>query len=255
MHKMFVMVIVTAGAIGAADSPYVGTWKLNPAKSDFGATIITIAQTNSGEMLFTEMGESHSFRIDGKDYAWFLGRTAAWKQIDPNTWIATEKLNGKIVMTDTAKVSSDGQTQTVNFKEQKPDGGTTDTTVILKRVSAGTGLAGKWRVTSEKTSAVDLFQLTVSGNNLITYKSPDPNIVCEAKFDDMDYPETGPTIGKGLTLAFKKTAAGGLELTEKSNGKPRYHSIMIVSADGKTLTETGDMVGANEKVTLVYERQ
>jgi hypothetical protein len=33
----------------AADLPYAGKWKMNPAKSDFGETRVTITDLGSGE--------------------------------------------------------------------------------------------------------------------------------------------------------------------------------------------------------------
>lgn len=42
----------------AAGPPYAGKWKLNVAKSDFGETTVTFAQTASGQMQFTAQGQS-----------------------------------------------------------------------------------------------------------------------------------------------------------------------------------------------------
>jgi hypothetical protein len=41
----------------------------------------------------------------------------------------------------------------------------------------------------------------------------------------------------------------------KNNGKLLFKSTYTVSADGKTLTDHSTSVGANEKTTVVYERQ
>ncbi len=59
--------------------------EFNPAKSDFGESTVTFAQTGSGEMQFTAEGQSYTFKTDGKDYPAIFGTTAAWKQIDANT--------------------------------------------------------------------------------------------------------------------------------------------------------------------------
>jgi hypothetical protein len=42
---------------------------------------------------------------------------------------------------------------------------------------------------------------------------------------------------------------------EKQNGKPLFKLSFEVSADGKTLTETGGPVGVDEKFRAVYDRQ
>ena len=47
-----VFAIAAVAAVAAADPPYVGKWKMNPAKSDFGQTTATYEQLPSGEMQF-----------------------------------------------------------------------------------------------------------------------------------------------------------------------------------------------------------
>src|ERR1051325_741452 len=74
------------GVMMAADSPFIGKWKLNPAKSQFAGTTMTIDLLPSGEMQMTAEGQSYKFKIDSKEYPAFLGMTASWKQVDPNTW-------------------------------------------------------------------------------------------------------------------------------------------------------------------------
>ena len=44
-------------------------------------------------------------------------------------------------------------------------------------------------------------------------------------------------------------------MTVKNKGKLLYKVGYTVSADGKTLTETGSATATNEKVTVVYDRQ
>jgi hypothetical protein len=52
-----------------------------------------------------------------------------------------------------------------------------------------------------------------------------------------------------------KSGARGLDLTVKRDGKQLYKVAYTVSADGKTLTETGGSTLTNEKVKVVYDRQ
>jgi hypothetical protein len=113
--------VLTSGTVLSAQSdkaglPYAGKWKLNMAKNDFGQTTVTFAQTGSGEMQLTAAGQSYTFRVDGKDYPALFGRTAAWKQIDANTWETVNKQDGKLLITETTRLSPDGKTLTVNAK-------------------------------------------------------------------------------------------------------------------------------------------
>jgi hypothetical protein len=57
--RLTVLVAVFATTVFAADPPYVGKWKLNPAKSDFGETTVTYEQTAGGDMKLTADGQSY----------------------------------------------------------------------------------------------------------------------------------------------------------------------------------------------------
>jgi hypothetical protein len=117
MRKMLVIgtIILFASGTASAQSdktaalPYAGKWKLNFAKSDFGETTIAFTKEAAGQMQFTSMGQSYNFQVDGKDYPALFGRTAAWKQIDANTWEVTIKQDGKLILTETTKLSADGK--------------------------------------------------------------------------------------------------------------------------------------------------
>lgn len=254
--------ILFAGGIAASarpdktgDPPYAGKWKLNFAKSDFGETTIAFTKAASGQMQFTMMGQSYTFHMDEKDYPALFGRTAAWKQIDANTWETTIKQDGRLIVTETSRLSPDGKTLTLNTKGPKPAGGTFEETVVYVRMSGGPGLEGKWKTKNIKGSAPTVLELTPSGDDGLTIRIPDFQINCEAKFDGKDYPATGPTVPAGLTIAVTKTGPRSFDILEKKDGKEIFKLSFAVSADGKTLTETGGAVGTNEKFKAVYERQ
>jgi hypothetical protein len=247
-------IAVSAQPNQATDLPYAGTWKLNVSKSDFGETTIAIAKAPGG-MQFTAMGQSYTFEVDGKDRPALFGRTAAWKQVDANTWETSFKQDGKPIATDSVKLSADGKTLTINTKGPKPAGGTFEPTTVYDRASGGPGLEGKWKTKNVQTSAPTVIELTPSGADGLTIRIPDFQINCEAKFDGKDYPATGPTVPPGLTLALTKSGPRSFELNEKQNGKPIVKLSFTASADGKTLTETGGAPGSTEKFKAVYERQ
>jgi hypothetical protein len=255
MRQKLSIFVAVAGTLAAAELPYAGKWKMNPAKSDFGESTITVAKTASGEMQYTADGQSYTFKFDGKDYPALLGQTAAWKQIDANTWETVDKLKGKVLSTDKTTLSPDGKTLTINMKETKPDGGTRDEAIVLQRVSGNAGLAGKWKTKTFKSSSPDVMELAAMGDDGLKLTIVDFNLTCEARFDGKDYPCTGPTMAQGWTMTAKKGGPRTVEIVDKLNGKPLYQVTMTVSEDGKTLTETGGAVGVNEKFKAVYERQ
>lgn len=69
LHQRFCagLVFAAGAVVAAADPPYVGKWKMNPAKSNFGETTITYEALPSGETQATLDGLPYKFRMDGKD--------------------------------------------------------------------------------------------------------------------------------------------------------------------------------------------
>jgi len=249
------LMLLAAGTLAAADPPYAGKWKFNPAKSDFGETTVTYSQTPSGEMQVTAGGLSYTFKTDGKDYPAIFGTTAAWKQIDANTWETTDKLNGKVTGVDSTKLSADGKTLTIESKGAKPNGESFDDTTVYQRVSGGPGIAGKWKTKNFKMSSPGMMEFVPDGPDGLTMNILDQNATCKARFDGKDYPATGPQMPPNFTLALKKAGPRAFDMTVKNNGKAVFMSTYTVSADGKTLTETGSAVGVAEKYKSVYDKQ
>ncbi|HYU79735.1 MAG TPA: hypothetical protein VEK56_12165 [Vicinamibacterales bacterium] len=252
---LFVFVFAAAIAIAATDLPYAGKWKMNPAKSDFGELTITYEQLPSGEMQATVDGQPYKFKIDEQEYPALFGSTAAWKSLGPNSWQTTWRMKGKVLTTDTSTLSADGKTLTVNSKGTKPNGEAIDDTATFERVSGGPGLSGKWKTKNMKSSSPNVLELTPSGADGLTFKIADINLTCEAKLDAKDYPCSGPTLGPGWTVALAGDGPRAFGMTVKNSGKVMYKMAYSVSADGKTLTETGGSTATNEKIKVIYDRQ
>jgi hypothetical protein len=250
----FTGVMALATVVAAADLPYVGKWKMNPAKSDFGETTTTFEQLPSGEMQMTGGGQSYKFKVDGKDYPAFFGTTASWKSLSPASWETTTKLNGKVLTTDTLTLSADGKTLTTNSTGTKPNGEKINDTAVSERVSGTSGLAGKWKTKNMKSASPSVLEFSQSGADGLTIKIVDMDLTCNAKLDGKDYPCSGPTLAPGWTVAFNNDAKA-LDMNVKNNGKAVFKVSYSVSADGKTLTETGVATGTTEKTKVVYDRQ
>ena len=135
------MVFALACGLQAAQSPFSGTWKLNPTKSTISAPsphaeIIQVkADENSievsREVLDPRSGKttngSYKAAFDGNDYP-VIGNpredSIAFQRIDANTLKATAKKSGKVVGEYTFVVSADGRTTTVNYTEPDSEGNT-----------------------------------------------------------------------------------------------------------------------------------
>ncbi|HEU4938888.1 MAG TPA: hypothetical protein VFT39_20705 [Vicinamibacterales bacterium] len=252
---VFAIAAAAVVALVAADPPYMGKWKMNPAKSDFGETTVTYEQLPSGEMQATMAGASYKFKLDGKEVPATFGTTATWKTLSANKWETTWKLNGKTLTTDTLTLSPDGKAMTVNSKGKKPNGEMLDDTVVAERVSGSSGLAGKWRTKNVKSAAPSVLEIAASGADGVVFKIVDMDLTCNGKFDGKDHPCSGPTLGPGWTASFANAGPRALDMSIKNNGKEFFKLSYSVSADGKTLTESGTATGPNEKTKVVYDKQ
>jgi hypothetical protein len=242
-------------AILAAENPFAGTWKLNPAKSKLTGDTVTYERTESGQIRSTAGGLTYTFRLDGREYPAPLGYTAAWRQRDERTWETVNRLNGKLIGTDTITVSPDGRTRTVISKGAKPNGERFEDTAVYERVSGDAGLLGTWRSTEVKAGSPTLFRIAPYGEDGLTFTLVDYKATCNAKLDGKDYPATGPAIPPGFTLAARLTGERTLELVQKAKGKVLGASTYTLSADGRELTEVYQPAAVNEPVTAVYDRQ
>jgi hypothetical protein len=252
MKKVLVLLCALAAAALAADLPYVGKWKVNLAKSDFGLTTFSIESLPGGEWQTTVFGVTARFKMDGNEYPDGMGGAVTWKDAGNNTWESVSKANGKVTAKDTLKLSADGKTLTDSNKEVKLDGGSIDSTTVYSRASGGPGLAGKWQ-TKKVSGAGTMIEMTASGSDGLTFKDLDQGMTCASRLDGKDYPCTGPMVPTGFTSSVK-TAGRSLDLTVKKDGKPFFTATYIVSADGKTLTETGAPATGGDKFKIVFDR-
>src|SRR5882724_7708616 len=213
MRNVFLIGTCLCGLVAASDAPYAGKWKMNVAKSNFGDAIVSYEQLPSGEMKANMDGQTYTFKTDGKDVMTPWGMTMAWKAVDAKTWEVTEKTDGKVTATSTAKLSDDGKMMTLDVKRAKADGGTSNDNMTFERVSGGPGLAGKWKTKNLKTSSPEMLSLTQRGSDDLTISLGNEGGVCEAKFDGKDYPATGPVWPSGWTCVIAKNGARGVDLT------------------------------------------
>jgi hypothetical protein len=132
---LLVLCLITSGSALAQGDPFLGTWKLNVAKSKFGAgparkseTRIVVS-TPTGMKIDVDRtnadGTNQQFEytanLDGKSYPITgngpYGADAISVNLSaPNTIASTLTKAGKVVATGTSVVSKDGKTLTISAK-------------------------------------------------------------------------------------------------------------------------------------------
>ena len=250
-------ILLAVGIAFAADSPFAGTWKLNPAKSEFTGTTVKLEQGPAGEMKMTAEGQSYTFRIDGKAYPTPWGATAAWTQVNPGSWEAVYRMadKGTHLGTDTLALSADGKTLTLTSRGTTPSGEKFENATVYARAAGTAGLVGTWRSTKVQFNSPEVMQIADSEGDGLKWTLPAYVATVDVNFDGKDYVLSGPTVPPGFTLAMRRIDARSFELTNKLGGKIVYRGTYALSADGKTLTVTSMAEGTQEKVKAVYDRQ
>jgi hypothetical protein len=144
---------VLSGPLWAQDNPFVGTWKLNTAKSKFvpgpgpkSLTRTIAAQGSGASYSFAGVGAdgasiaySFSTNYDGKDSA-ITGAgapggadTIALKRVSSRKVEGTLKKGGKEIGKVGAEVSSDGKVSTVKSKGKTGDGNDFSTETVYDK--------------------------------------------------------------------------------------------------------------------------
>lgn len=253
MNLRFALLCSVVTVAFAADMPYLGKWKQNVAKSDFGDTTLTYESLPGGEWQASFFGISYKFKMDGKEYPDGMGGTTAWKPINSTTWDIVDKTNGKVTTTVALKLSADGKTLDETDKINKADGGTMESSTTYRRISGGPGLAGKWK-TQKISGAAATMEFTSSAPDQLTYRDMDMGMTCPSKLDGKDYPCSGPTAGPGFTLSIRKASPASLDFVVKKDGKPMFKGTYAVSADGKSMTEIGNGASGADTFKIVWDR-
>jgi len=151
MRKLLLVsafLVLPALSAFAADSPWVGTWKLDLAKSKFTGDTFTYSKSENGLFHYSDgSSTSFDFGVDGKEYKTAFGQTGTWTAAGANAWDSVTKLNGSVLNNEHSQLSPDGKTLTITDSGTKPDGSTFKDEAVYTRVTGTAGFIGKWRST------------------------------------------------------------------------------------------------------------
>src|SRR5262245_42844226 len=115
------MVVLVSAGLAASDPAYIGKWKFNQDKSDFGQMTVTYVAVPGGYTA-TMDGKSYTFKTDGSDSTTPWGTVASWKSHGDKEWETVTKVKGQMASTDKLKLSDDGNTLTIESKVMKASG-------------------------------------------------------------------------------------------------------------------------------------
>ena len=252
--ELLLVACLGTGALWAANDPFVGEWKLNPARSKL-TDQMKVESVGANKYVFDFGGGSETIVVDGTDQPGNFGSTLSVTVEGPGTWKVIRKKDGRMLITATWKLSKDGNTLTDDFTGIEPNGSTFNLNYVYKRTAGSSGFAGTWESTSETVNSVFVLQVRPYEGDGLSFIDPSEEETKNVKFDGKDYPNQGPNVARGSASSVRRVNERTLEMTDKIDGKVMDAQQIELSSDLKTLTMTVHTVGRSEPNILVFERQ
>jgi hypothetical protein len=100
----------------AAQSPFIGEWKLDPSKTRMPDEMKVQSQ-GANKYAFDFGGGVETIVVDGSDQPGCCGTLLSVKPEAADTWIVERKKDGRLLLRATWKLSKDGSTLTDYYRE------------------------------------------------------------------------------------------------------------------------------------------
>jgi len=238
-------------ALAAADDPFVGTWKVNWGKSQMAGQVIQIKDLggNKYDWIYTDNHTEHI--ADGKEHPDKNGGTYLLTQESPLRWVLTDKRDGQVTGVSVWMLSEDGQQFKNEIKRTRKDGSSSTDEGRWARVGSGSGMAGTWELQKSEDSPFTLL-IQPYKNDGLSFEYPADKWHQDFKFDGKDYPLNGSRVTPGTTSSATRIDQRTIQQTSKSNGKVTSTDEWVVSADGRTLTDTHHVPGQKQPMILIF---
>lgn len=247
--------ILLASVSWAAESPFIGEWKLDPAKTRLPDEM-KIQSDGGNKYTFNFSGEPETIVVDGSDQPGGYGGTQlSVKPEAPDTWIVQRKKDGHLLLNATWKLSKDGNTLTDYFRGFQPDGSTLSVDYVYQRNGAGSGFAADWRSIKETMNSPVSLQVKEFQGDGLSFTNSLQHKTKNVKFDGKDYPSEGPNANPDASSSIQPVNEHELQMTDKVKGKVTDTQQIQLSPDLKTLTITINVVGQSDPNVLVFDRQ
>ena len=244
---------IATGTLWAAEDPFAGRWKMDPAKSTMVDEMKVASAGGNRYDLDLGGGFVEKIAADGTDQPGAYDTMLAVTVEAPDKWKVVRKKDGHIELVGNWTLSGDGGTLTDDYTEFDLKGAAT-THVLYKylRTGGGSGFAGDWVSTSQPTDAQVVEIASWEGDGLSLARR---GVTRHVKFDGKDYAGEGAHLPTGFADSGRRVDARTLELTDKIGDKVLDTQEMVVSADGTVLTVTMQPMGQTKPNVLVFERE
>lgn len=244
---------LSAGVAQAAEAPFIGTWKLDPARSRL-PDAMKVQRRGDATYAFDFGGGLETVVVNGRDQKGVDGTLLSVRPVATDTWIVERKQGGRLLLRATWKLSKDGRRLTDYFRQFGSDGATQGTDYVYQRTDGGTGFAGDWRSIKETMKSPTLLQVKPFQGDGLSFISLTSHVTRNVKFDGADYPDEGQNARPGASSSVRRVDQRTLAITGKYAGKVTFTEDVGLSPDLKTLTLTQHIPGHDRPNVLVFRR-
>ena len=256
IFQLLLVACLVAGTARAANDPFVGKWKVNPAKSKLTDTMKVEAVGANKYAITFAPGAVDTIVADGSDQPALRGTTFSIAVEGPNNWTVIRKKEGRTLIMAKWTLSGDGKTLTDAYTEYGDKGPTVSVHYVYQRTAGTLGFTGTWESTSEEVKPDIELQVQPYEGDGLSFNSAAAGVNQSIKFDGKDYPDVSRNMDPGSTFSGRRVDERTLEITEKFQGKITDNRQIELSKDLKTLTIAIRMAGERKpKNILVFERE
>jgi hypothetical protein len=234
-----------------AHDPFVGKWKLDLSRSVIVDRMVVEAAGPNRYAFRFEGAPAETIVADGTDQPGLPGTTLAVKAEDTRTLKVVRKQAGRVVVSAAWKVSQDGRTLHDDFTEMQPDGSSSTTHYVYRRMSGASGFVGAWESTTQPAGLKFELQIQPYGGEGLSFVRPGG--VKSVTFDGQDHAVTGPA--QGLTASGRRQGERAMEITDKIAGKGLDTQAFELSRDGNILTMRVHRAGQASPDLIVFQRE
>jgi len=258
MKKLLLGLTLLVSGMLFAQTPFDGTWMMKldtaklPTKPDKYSLNHNMYECLTCVPKVAVKADGTDQKVTGHPYF----DTMAVKVVNASEVEIIQKKDGKVMYTDTATVSSDGNMLNDKWTDTtgtQPVTGEATSKRVAAAPSGAHALSGSWR--TEKLSNISNNGLTVTyqGTENGLKMSDQNGNSYDAKFDGKEYPINGDP---GHTMvSLKRIGNDTIEETDKRDGKIVGVFRITVSKDGKSLAAEYDDKQHGTKTSFTMEKQ
>ena len=251
---LLIAVCLISGTLYAANSPFVGQWKLDPSRTRL-IDVMKVEHVSGDTYAFDFGGGAETIAVNGKDQLGGGGTTLAVMAKGPESWKVVRKKDGRIVITAIWRLSKDGKTLTDAFTQIGSRGSASTINYVYQRTAGDSGFAGTWKSTSMSTNSALLLTIQPYEKDGLSFIDAWQEVTKNLNFDGREYPMIGPNVPPGLAASARRIDEHALEITFAFKGRTVATEQVQLSVDGKKLTLTVRTPGGREPNIYVYKRQ